>query len=42
VNSRFLVSRSMEMVDFIRALFAKCWVNGTQEELRSLLRRNSP
>ena len=30
-------SKSKEMVDLTMALFAKCWVNGNQDELLSLL-----
>jgi insertion element IS1 protein InsB len=32
-----IVSKSTEMVDLTMALFAKCWVNGNQDELLSLL-----
>jgi len=32
-----MVSKSKEMVDPTIALFAKCWVNGNQDELVSLL-----
>jgi insertion element IS1 protein InsB len=32
-----MVSTSKEMVDLTIALFAKCWVNGNQDELLSLL-----
>ena len=32
-----IVSKSKEKVELTVALFAKCWANGTQEELISLL-----
>jgi IS1 family transposase len=32
-----IISKSTEMVDLTMALFAKFWVNGTQDELLSLL-----
>jgi len=32
-----MISKSQEMVDFTRALFAKFWVNGNQDDLLSLL-----
>jgi hypothetical protein len=37
-----IISKSKEMVDLTMALFAKFWVNGNQDELLSLLDRNSP